>query len=237
MVDLKVLVTGTGRCGTVFMSNVLTSIGWPCGHEAIFGPDGIEIAKEILWGDRRPENSAISRQGDVLSEGMDIVGDSSYMSAPFLNEIDSLVIHLVRNPMPVVASLIGGMFRNFEGVEPSDFEDAPDHIRYESFIYDNLPELRAEMPQLDRACLFYLRWNEMIESSGKVDIRHRVEDPIGKVLKLFAHEGGCYEDTRCNSFIDSSRRWTTSQIESAEIRCGIKDIMKRYGYTEPAPMA
>lgn len=234
MVDLKVVVTGTGRCGTVFMANVLTSIGWPCGHEAIFGPDGIEVAREIIQGDRPHENSEISRNGEILSEEMSLVGDSSYMAAPFLREIDSVVIHLVRNPIPVVASLIGGLFRNFQSTEPTDFEDMPDHIKYESFIYKHTPELRREMPQLDRACLFYLRWNEMIERSGKVDIRHRVEDPIQRVLKLFAHEGECYSHTACNSFAESSRKWSTAQVEDREIRSGIRDIMKRYGYEEPA---
>lgn len=230
------IVTGTGRCGTVFMSNVLTSIGWPCGHEAIFGPEGLGRAKEVIKGSLPAENSEISRHGDVLSEGMNLVGDSSYMAAPFLREFDALVVHLVRNPIPVVASLTGGFFRNFTRNQPTEFEDAPDHIRYESFIYKHVPELSGDMPQLDRACLFYLRWNGMIESSGRVDIRHRVEDPAERVLKLFSHEGDCFSDTRCNSFADSSRRWSLNQIENQEIRSEIKDMMKRYGYAEPTQM-
>lgn len=237
MVDLKVIVTGTGRCGTLYMANVLTSIGWPCGHEAIFGTEGLERALEVIRGEATAENSEISRSGEILSDGMDLVGDSSYMSAPFLKRFDTVVIHLVRNPIQVVASLVGGFFRNFSDSRPSDFEDAPDHIKYENFMYKHLPELGGEMPQLDRACLFYMRWNEMIESSGKVDLRHRVEDPLDKVIKLFPHGGECFSDTRCNSFAESSRKWCLGQIKSEGIRRGMKDIMKRYGYTEhPRPI-
>ena len=33
---LDFLVTGTGRCGTVYMAELLTSLGIPCGHESLF---------------------------------------------------------------------------------------------------------------------------------------------------------------------------------------------------------
>lgn len=232
MVDLKFVVTGTGRCGTVFMANLLTSMGWPCGHEAVFGPHGVGRAREVLSGIRPPENSEISRNGDILSEGEGIVGDSSYMAAPFLKEVDALVVHLVRNPIDVVASLVGGMFRNFSGSSPTHFEDIPDHILYEGFMYENLPELGGEMPQLDRGCLFYMRWNEMIEASGRVDVFHRVEDPADRIRKLFGGGCGHYSDTRCNSFSEHSRRWSTREIQDPRIRSEMRDIMKRYGYRE-----
>ena len=228
--DLKILVTGTGRCGTVFMANLITSMGWPCGHEAVFGPLGLERAEEILHGDGKPKNSQISRNGTILSEGMVLVGDSSYMSAPFLERVDTTVIHLVRNPVGVVGSLVGSVFRNFSNPHPTEFEDAPDHVLYERFMYKHLPELGEEMPQLDRACLFYIRWNEMIEASGRVDMFHRVEDPPDRIQKLLGNPGWGYSDDRCNSFSESSRSWKMSSVANPKIRSGMKDIMKRYGY-------
>jgi hypothetical protein len=236
MVDLKVVVTGTGRCGTVFMANLLTSLGWPCGHEAVFGPYGMERAREILSGARRPENSEISRNGTILSDESHIVGDSSYMSAPFLSEVDAFVVHLVRNPMNVVASLVGDMFRNFSGRSPADLEDVPDHILYEGFMYRHLPELGEDMPQLDRGCLFYLRWNEMIEASGRVDMFHRIEDPTDRIRKMFGDSGWHYSDALCNSFSEYSRRWSESDIQNPRIRSEMQDIMKRYGYKKPTPL-
>lgn len=233
MVDLKIVVTGTGRCGTVFMANLLTSMGWPCGHEAVFGPHGISRAREILSGRTPTENSQISRSGTIFSEGIPIVGDSSYMSAPFLREIDATVIHLVRDPMKVVASIIGDTFRNFSAPAPTEFKDAPDHILYESFMYDHMPELGRDIPQLDRGCLFYLRWNEMIEASGRVDIFHRIEDPIDRIAKLMGGRGWGYDDVKCNSFSGTSRDWSLSDIEDPAIRSEMREIMRRYGYHRP----
>jgi hypothetical protein len=232
MVDLKVLVTGTGRCGTVFMANLLTSLGWPCGHEAVFGTGGLGVARRIISGELEPENSPISKNGTILSDGHRLVGDSSYMAAPFLSEVDATVIHLVRNPIKVVGSLVGGLFRNFSNPFPTHFEDLPGHILYERFIYEHLPELGEEMTQLDRGCLFYLRWNEMVEASGRVDLFHRVEDPPDRVRKLLGSSGWCYSDERCNSFSESSRDWGLEDLKSPRIRSEMMDIMKRYGYAK-----
>lgn len=228
------IVTGTGRCGTVFMANALTSMGWPCGHEAVFGIGGLDKAREITRGNSKPENSNISRSEEILSEGMDLVGDSSYMAAPFLREFDATVIHIVRNPILVVSSMTGEFFRNFSQPFPTDLEDRPDHLAYEEFMYKHVPELGEDMPQLDRACLFYMRWNEIIESSGKVDLFHRIEDSTERIKKLFLFKGYCYANKRCNSLSSSSRKWRISNINNGTIRKGMKDIMKRYGYEEPA---
>jgi hypothetical protein len=230
---LKIIVTGTGRCGTNFMANMLTSMGLPCGHEAIFGPEGIERAIDTIEGRRSPKNSKISKIGTILSDEGRLVGDSSFMAAPFLEQFDSVVIHLVRNPTDVVASLMGSGFRNFLGAKPSHFDDMPDHFIHEKFIYDHLPDLEAEMSQLDRACLFYLRWNEMIEASGKVDMRHRVEDSPEKIKKFLGFSGECYSDANCNSFAhNKKRKISQNQIEDPEIKRQFRDMMQRYGYKE-----
>lgn len=218
------------------MANLLTSMGWPCGHEAVFGPEGLERAVAVISGGCPHDNSPISRLGGVLSDGMDLVGDSSYMAAPFLDKVDAMIIHVVRNPIPVVASLVGGVFRNFAESKPVDYEDMPDHIKYERFMYDHVPDLSRDMPQLDRACVFYLRWNEMIESSGRVDLFHRIEDPPNRISKLLRHDGDFFSEPNCNSFAESSRMWSLSQVEDPAIRRQMRDIMKRYGYEEEAPL-
>lgn len=220
----------------MFMANLLTSMGWPCGHEAVFGTGGVEAAREIIAGRAPSESSPISRAGDMLSDGMDLVGDSSYMAAPFLDQFQTTVIHVIRNPIKVVGSLIGGVFRNFSDRLPTDFEDTPEHIKYESFIYKHLPDLMRDMPQLDRACLFYTRWNEMIEGSGRVDLTHKIEDTTEKIRKMFGTRGECYSDTNCNSFSESSVMWSPSQIQNSSIRREIKDMMKRYGYKSDPPL-
>jgi hypothetical protein len=232
MVDLKFLVTGTGRCGTLFMSNLLTSAGFPCTHEAIFTTNGIEWAKKVVDGEEAIINSKISR-GDCLSDAIskdEIVAESSFMAAPFLKQINADIIHVVRNPINVVGSMIGQVFKNFSNPHPTNFEEIPDHIVYEKFIYDHLPELSKEMPQIDRGCLFYLLWNRMIEESGKVKFFHRIEDETTELREFI----GCkanewYSNKKCNSF-SSSKKWKIQDIKSPKIRDEIADMMKRYGY-------
>lgn len=231
--DLKVVVTGTGRCGTNFMANLLTSLGIPCGHEAVFGPEGWDWASEVIRGERPAVNSGISRDGTILSEGMELEGDSSYAAAPFLGRFDAFVIHLVRNPLNVVASMTGSGFRNFAEPFPVHYEDMPDHLAHERFLYQHIPELAEDMPQLDRACLFYLRWNEMIESSGRVGLFHRVEDPVDPITRRFGTSDDAYGDRSCNSFADTSRAWRTSDVSDPYIKRGIREIMRRYGYKDP----
>lgn len=231
--NLKVVVTGTGRCGTNYMANVLTSLGLHCGHEAVFDISGWERAEEIIRGDRRPENSDISKDGEILSDESRIEGDSSYAAAPFLDRVDSTVIHLVRNPISVVASMTGSGFRNFAEPFPVNYEDMPDHFAHESFIFRHVPDLCNDMPQIDRACLFYLRWNEMIEGCGKVAIRHRVEDSPEAVKKLLGLSGEHYANRACNSFSRTSRPWGLSDISSRSLARRMRDVMRAYGYPIP----
>ena len=63
---------------------------------------------------------------------------------------------------------------------------------------------------------------------------HRIEDSIERIKKLFMFNGHCYANKRCNSLSSSSRKWRISHIENEVIRKEMKDIMKRYGYEEPA---
>lgn len=212
------------------MANLLTSMGFPCTHEAVFTTEGWNHAWNVMNGFTPAVNSRIS-QGDNLSEyEIDLVAESSYMAAPFLDRIKANVIHVVRNPFQVVGSLAGHGFRQFSQNSPTDFEDDPYHFAYEKFIYENLPELREENTQIDRACLFYVRWNEMIEKSGKVDLFHRIEDGTEPVRKHFRFEGECYENTTCNSAAEKSRRWSLSEMKNLELRSRFLEMAERYGY-------
>lgn len=76
---MRVLITGTGRCGTGWMARALTAAGAPCGHEAAFTARG---------------------HGDC-----DWVAESSWLAAPYLDRLDGVyVVHLVRDPLKTIAS-------------------------------------------------------------------------------------------------------------------------------------
>lgn len=78
------VITGSGRCGTTWISRALTRVGVPTGHEAVFNP----------WSPQWP---------DYLQ------GDSSWVAACELDRVDALgvpVALLVRHPLQVVRSLV-----------------------------------------------------------------------------------------------------------------------------------
>lgn len=227
MIRLDYIVTGTGRCGTLFAANFLTSAGIPCTHEAIFTKKGIEHVSDVLNGIVLPISSKVSR-GDNLSDyEMDILADASYMSAPFLHEFQSAVIHMIRNPIKVVSSFMGLGY--FSRPQPTSFLHEPDQDKYEAFIYSHLPELTGDMPQLDRACLYWTAWNEMIESSGRVAFKQKIEDSK-EGLSSFIGRKGTYSNERCNFLNKRRLNWSVSQISSPSIRKRFKNIAKKYGY-------
>jgi len=189
---MKYLVTGTGRCGTGTLSIFLTHAGYPCGHESIF-----------RWGGR-PSHI----------EG---VAESSWMAAPYLDDErleDTTIIHLVRDPIKVVSSIVHiGLFTS-ENV-----------AGYAHFIYLNLPELK-EYSVLDKAVYFYTKWNEMIEP--RADVFFRLEDGPETLIEKLELEP---EEIHW-------RRWNQSTVDGVVDLNNVPDrllapffaMRTRYGY-------
>lgn len=231
MINLKYIVTGTGRCGTVFLANLLTSLGLPCLHEAIFTTEGLEKAKKIINGQEEIKTSLISENCILSKSNKEVVADSSYMAAPFLAELDSdiKVIHLIRNPIKVVRSFTGDRFDYFKEKEPSkDLHKC----KFEKFIYYYLPELRQEMSQTERAFLYYIRWNKLIEKSNRVNYRHKIEDKNTK-LKIFLN----IQKKESHEKIDNSMSQGFKDIKllniSKEIRKELFCMANEYEYKLP----
>lgn len=232
MLELEYIVTGTGRCGTLFAANYLTSAGVPCTHEAVFTPAGLDFAFRVLDGSEKAVSSKISK-GDNLSDcEIEISAESSYMAAPFLRKFpNTKTIHLVRNPMDVVGSFLGmGYFVSANPSPLPDDEQSKENCLYERFIHSFLDELGEDMTSLDRACLYWAAWNEMIEASGMVAHRHRLEDPVEGLSGFLGREGN-YSNRRCNTMESVvKKRWSPNQIQNPSVRRRLKDVAKRYGY-------
>lgn len=81
---MNLLITGTGRCGTGFMSRVLTEAGYPCSHEGVYTPHG-----------PTPFNPP---------------AESSWMAAPYLHAAHVPIVLIFRNPADVVRSMLGIKF-------------------------------------------------------------------------------------------------------------------------------
>jgi len=77
----KLLISGTGRCGTGCISKVLTANGIKCGHENVYGIDGV---KE--WGNYQ--------------------ADSSWLAIPYYPSFNGIRILIIREPIACISSLI-----------------------------------------------------------------------------------------------------------------------------------
>lgn len=233
--ELKYLIIGTGRCGTVFMARLLTSLGIPCGHESVFDWRGIELAVKRINGESLPELSHTSSiiwengktvpESEWLTDMTSLKADSSYLAVPFLAEEvlkDVSLIHVVRNPVKVIHSFCHHI-DYFASSKPKN--------GYEEFIYSHIPELTEEMPQYDRACLYYIKWNEMIEKSSPAFF-HRVEDgpkPIMDFLGVYSEK--VYSNTKVNTY----QKWSENQfyihsIQDKNIRDAFVEMGRRYKY-------
>jgi len=166
---LKYTITGTGRCGTLNIARNFTLAGIPCGHESIFDIGGIDTAKKRLNGEIKIHASGISTEFGNKSVWFDpllIQADSSYMAAPFLEDEvlrDTIIIHLKRDPLKVISSFVKnlGYFKTL---------DNP----WEKFIYLHVPTILDFETPLERACEYYIKWNEMISKHNVVV--HKIED-------------------------------------------------------------
>lgn len=229
---LQYLITGTGRSGTVYLANLLTSASLPCGHESIFTPWGYREARARLEGQAPVYVSAISREacGDWLPNPAELVADSSYMAAPFLDS-DLLegarIIHAVRHPLQVINSFVVGLGYFLEPY-PTDI--------WHQFIYSHLPELQQHWHPLERAALYYVRWNRMIEqrARGQEPLFLRIEDGPSRLLRRLGVHGvdpRLLKARAVNSRMEGKGGYSYEDIPPGVARDELFEIADRYGYT------
>jgi len=201
------LITGTGRCGSRFMAKVFASAGVPCGHEAIFSVGGLEEAYGRVKG---------------------TPAESSWMAAPYLDDPllkDATIVHLVRHPKHVIQS-----WKLFA----DDTQSA--NQEYADLAYRTMPTLREYDNPFDRAAMFYVRWNQMIEKlAGDRLTRWRVEDdPQGLMdeLGIDTQERRLYANVREHTYASAGPlvRFELDKVSNPEIRTELLEMCDRYGY-------
>lgn len=206
----RVVVTGSGRCGTKYLSLLLSAVGVPCGHEQVYNADG---AGE--WPDG-------------------LRADSSWMAATMLHQVDAPVALLVRHPLSVVKSWVEiGFFA------PGD-ADNPTHGPLQRFapqVYDEAtPADRALMMWLvlNRVALpraeLVIRLEQVVADVGQVErlARWAGGDPA---LAGLAHAAV----PRCNRHEEMRARTGVRHVPSwATHRPGLarpaRDLARLIGY-------
>lgn len=218
--DLKYIIASTGHSGTVAMAKIFTQSGISCGHESIFNVGGLEEANKRLNNPKLIENSTVSEFHGLKNQ--EIIAESSFMSVPFLSEFkNSTIIHLVRNPMHVVKSWV---------TDINAFDNIKTDNKYQQFIYKHLPELKNDMSQIDRGCLYYILWNKLIQTN----IFYRIEDPIETLstqlnIGLKSIESKTI-NTKKHLHLGKVNFNNIEQIQDSYIKKEFVDIANKYGY-------
>ena len=207
----KVVVTGTGRSGTGFAAQWLTSAGIPCGHERFFTFTAPEGAIKRMR--RYPELQA----------------ESSWLAAPWLMSDqlkDALVIHQVRHPRKVAESCM----RHPPGTTPE----------FLAYLEKHCPEVKFYDTDLDKAIARWVYWNQKIEemAEGRPSYFWRVEDGTDGLLTWLLDQGAVqninpdalYANTGYNPHrpeVEAEARW--DDIHEG-LREPLAEMMERYGY-------
>ena len=223
---LQYLVTGMPRSGTVYMARLLTSAGLMCGHESIFALDGIEGAIQAL-SDEYVKTSVVSN--DVPESWFNHrtqVAESSYLAAPFLDHsclADTRIIHVVRNPLLVISSLLLDV----------DFFKEKDQIPYLDFVHKHLPELKKINNEIERITAYYVWWNNLLEqkSVGKQYLRLKIEEAVGSPLFDFLEikqPEKLYSNTEINSWKKRKRNICLDDIPNGNIKNEFILLLEKY---------
>jgi hypothetical protein len=239
---LKYIVVGTGRSGTVYYARLLTSLGIPCGHESFFDYEGIEVALLRLTGKIPLTLSACSqlkfdgvRHNPItpyIAELNELVAESSYMAVPYLHHEclkETNVIHVVRHPVNVVNSFVNHL--NYFHKPSTCLYPNP---LYECFIYRTLPELHNYSSPFERAAMYYVLWNNAIESR-QILARLKAEDgpkPLKTLLGISVDD--VFDDRKVNNHKFLCDRFDINTLPKGKVKDKFIDMGERYGYNMSA---
>jgi len=233
---LKYIVTGTGRCGTVYMARFLTHIGIPCGHEAIFNWEGLEFSKSRLNGEIPIENSACSLRNHITKEVFEpwfdpttVIAESSYLAAPYLDDpiLDGVkIIHLLRNPLKTLSSWVS----DIHFFDPKNKKIA----HYRNFIYSNFPRIKQEKTEIEKACRYLIEWNKLIERTSRERIVVKIEDyPFQDLINFLCQEkADLLENKKINSWKKGKKDLTMLRIPKGNTKREFEEYIRKYKYEE-----
>jgi len=220
----RFLVTGCGRSGTTFVARLLSALGIPCGHEAVFDV-GPLAAGEAFW-------------------PADVPGEASWLGAPYMLDLPpgSVVLHQVREPLAVVRSLMRMRFFHRPSSDPA----------YAAFAVEHFPALAQGEP-LERCIAYWVGWNRLAEQASAVPglryVRYRLEDMGVELLEqlcgVLEHPFDAARaeaalralpadvNTRGERSEDAALRW--QGLAPGGLLTQARALASAYGYGEPLP--
>lgn len=194
---VRLLITGTGRCGTGFLAAALTAAGVQCGHEQAFTR-------------KRHGHGAWA-------------AEASWLAAPYLTALDdTYVVHLVRDPLKVIASFAARATLRVPN-------------RMGRFIMRHTPVVADATTQVERAGLHYVAWNRMIAHAPPDEVL-RLEDVTASTITRLARmvvpgAGLCRLPAPSNTTPEPVPELGWASVEHIP---GLVGLASEYGYTEAA---
>ncbi len=210
----RFVVVGTGRCGTTYVSEVLTRTGLACGHEDFFCPEGPR---------RR----------------LGLVGDVSWLAVPFLDSIDVPTYHVYREPLAVVNSFLDLGFFTYDPRDPGGCDGhrpwrlfANQHF---SFSGDPVRDAMRWYVDWNTRCERYALWRFPIEDPepGLVAIVSReLPGAVGRVreaMDTLPADVNALTDVK--DLAGKTPAVSARDLPDGPEAEGLVAISRRYGYT------
>jgi hypothetical protein len=153
-------------------------------------------------------------------------GDASWMAPPFLDRFVGYVLHVVRDPVDTVASLVGtGWFGDDDSAE-------------RTFILEHAPGVFEFPSPLERAMAFCVLWNRRIDEFAHK--RVRVEDVTGgDLVDLVRYAGAHHAQWEIQARLDEVEKdfnssehpsLTWSDLPDGDLKAELERMGKEYGY-------
>lgn len=202
-----VIVTGCGRSGTAYVAQVIRATGIDCGHERHF--------------------NGIDPPGPVPT---DLV-ESSWLAAPYLHNLppDSEVVHLVRHPLPVIASWLAN--RSIE------------RRFVRRYLLKHCPQALSGPGPENRVMRYWLEWNQKVERFATLTVTPlQVEtlicEDLGWLLAdrgdFLSIEAAAHEAIKSVSKITNRKavvrplRW--EDLPAGPVLDSVREMAERFGY-------
>jgi hypothetical protein len=221
---LNYVIAGTGRCGTVYMARLLSSLGIMCGHESVFNKTGPQpLATLTSYASTHDDTTELDSWFDPFIRQ----AESSWMAVPYLHHPlarKAKIIHLIREPMKVISSMLCKNLLEFT---------AQDHLsEYRNFILKHLPDITDVSGDINRAAYFYLHWNDRISQSRPDAILQRIEDQPQRFIKMLGSEpaGPIYDNKNANHQANHETDLDFDAITDPRLREQIIEFSERHGY-------
>ena len=230
----RFVVAGCSRSGTTYMAELMSALGFQCGHERVFN----------IW--------SITGLGDLIDPMTAFFdlgekqGDASFLSIPYIDQLPkgTIVLHQVRNPLEVIQSHMG--IRFFADPYLPSMYLANEHPRILGFLQTHCQEIWETNTEIGRCMRYWYYWNRLAERAkhnpSLIYLRYRIEDiNISTLRGIIRNIGGETPETKCRQALASISKltnarprdtsWTFDRLPSGEDKERIIELSTAFGYS------